>query len=84
MSELNDTMPGFEFVGDFDFSGDDAWLQFRIPMPVLQALLTGPRGRHITITREEILSLLRAIDRNSETSQPYREIVRSLLSKRRS
>jgi hypothetical protein len=83
MSELNDTMPDFEFVGDFDFSGDDAWLQFRIPMPVLQALLAGPQGRHITITREEILSLLRVIDRNSETSQPYLEIVRSLLSKRR-
>lgn len=74
----------FNLLGDFDFIEQDAWLQFRIPIPVLQALIAGPRGRHITITQEEVLGLLIDIDRNPETSEPYREIVRSLLSKRRS
>ncbi len=71
----------FNLLGDFNFVEQDAWLQFRIPIPVLQKLISGPSGRHLTISREEIISLLRAIDRNPETSQSYKEAVRSLLKR---
>jgi hypothetical protein len=70
----------FKFVGDFDFKGEDAWLQFRIPLKVLRELVSGS-SEQIFIDRGEIVSLLRAIDRNPKTSQSYKEIIRNLLKR---
>ena len=80
MSEEN-SMSNFKFVGDFDFKGQDAWLQFRIPMKALRDLVAGPSGRQLVITREETISLLRAIYINPDTSQSYKQIVSSLLKR---
>ncbi len=71
----------FKFVGDFDFKNEDAWVQFKIPMHVLRDLVSGLPGRQLIITREEIVAVLLAIASNPETSESYREIVRSLLER---
>jgi len=69
----------FAFTGDFRFAGNDAWLEFRIPMRVLRTFINGLSSQHLQIERQEIVGLLRAIEQNPRTLEDTRKIVRDLL-----
>lgn len=70
----------FRFVGDFNFNGKNPFLTLQIPMPALLYLIAGVTTS-ISVSRGEIISLLRLIARNPETSPKDLEIVKKLLRK---
>jgi hypothetical protein len=70
----------FRFVGDFNFGGKHPFLSMQIPTPALIDLIAGVTTG-ISVSRSEIISLLRLIARNPETSPRDLEIVKKLLRK---
>jgi hypothetical protein len=70
----------FAFTGDFRFAGNDAWLEFRIPMSVLKSLI-GSSTKQLQIERHEIVGLLRVIEQNPRTPEADRRISQELLKR---
>jgi hypothetical protein len=70
----------FKFLGDFRFTENDAWLEFRIPMSILRSLI-GSSTKHLQIERHDIVGLLRVIEQNPRTLEDKRKIIRDLLRK---
>jgi hypothetical protein len=70
----------YRFVGDFNFDNKHPFLTVQIPMPALIDVIAGVTTG-VTVSRSEIIALLRLIARNPETSPRDLEIVKKLLRK---